>query len=185
MMTFAIMLLTFVTLQRASELVIARRNTRALIAQGAVETGAAHYPAMVLLHASWLTGLWWFGWDAALNPWFTATYAALQVFRVWILATLGKRWTTRILTMPGETLVTRGPFKLFRHPNYVLVALEVPLLPLAFGLTWFAALFGALNLIMLWWRIRAENQALGYSQKRQFPQRRKFDRQIIGINADG
>jgi methyltransferase len=66
--------------------------------------------------------------------------------------------------VPGETLVKRGPFKLFRHPNYVLVALEVPLLPLAFGLTWFAALFGVLNLAMLWWRIREENKALGYSQ---------------------
>ncbi len=160
----SIALLAFVTSQRASELVIARRNTAALLKAGAIETGAAHYPVMVLLHASWLAGLWWFGWNAVLNPWFTAAYAALQVFRIWILATLGKRWTTRILTVPGETLVKRGPFKLFRHPNYVLVALEVPLLPLAFGLTWFAALFGALNFAMLWWRIRVENAALGYSQ---------------------
>jgi methyltransferase len=163
-MTGAIALLAFVTLQRASELVIAQRNTAALLKAGAIETGAAHYPVMALLHASWLAGLWWFGWNAALNLWLTAAYAALQVFRIWILATLGKRWTTRILTLPGETLVKRGPFKLFRHPNYVLVALEVPLLPLTFGLTWFAALFGVLNLAMLWWRIRAENQALGYSQ---------------------
>jgi methyltransferase len=163
-MTPAFALLAFVTLQRGSELVIAKRNTAALVKQGAIEAGAAHYPAMVLLHASWLAGLWWFGWSATLNPWFTAAYALLQLFRVWILATLGKRWTTRILKVPGETLVKRGPFKLFRHPNYVLVALEVPLLPLAFGLPWFAALFGALNLAMLWWRIRAENQALGYSQ---------------------
>jgi methyltransferase len=163
--TPAIALLIFVTLQRASELVIARRNTAALFKQGAVETGAAHYPVMVLVHASWLAGLWWFGWDALLNLWFTAAYAALQVLRVWILATLGKRWTTRILTVPGETLVKRGPFKLFRHPNYVLVALEVPLLPLAFGLPWFALVFGLLNLAMLWWRIRAENKALGYSQQ--------------------
>lgn len=165
-MTGAIALLLFVTLQRLSELVIARRNTTTLFKQGAIETGAAHYPVMVLLHASWLAGLWWFGWNAALNPWFTAAYAALQVFRVWILATLGKRWTTRILTVPGETLVKRGPFKLFRHPNYLLVALEVPLLPLALGLTWFAALFGVLNFAMLKWRIRTENAALGYSQQR-------------------
>ena len=164
-MSAAIALLIFVTLQRASELVMARRNTEALLKQGAIETGAAHYPVMVLLHASWLLGLWWFGWSSSLNPWLTATYLALQVFRVWILATLGKRWTTRILTLPGEALVKHGPFKLFRHPNYVLVALEVPLLPLALGLPRFAALFGVLNLAMLWWRIRAENLALGYSQQ--------------------
>jgi methyltransferase len=162
-MTGAIALLIFVTLQRASELVIARRNTAALMKAGAIETGAAHYPVMVLMHAAWLAGLLWFGWDAVLNPLFTAAYAALQAFRLWILATLGKRWTTRIITVPGETLVKRGPFKFFRHPNYLLVALEVPVLPLAFGLTWFAVLFGALNLGMLWWRIRAENGALGYS----------------------
>jgi methyltransferase len=163
-MSAAIALLVFVTLQRASELVIAWRNTAALFKRGAIETGAAHYPVMVLLHAAWLLGVWWFGWSSTLNPWFTAAYLGLQIFRVWILATLGQRWTTRILTVPGETLVKRGPFKLFRHPNYVLVALEVPLLPLAFGLTWFAALFGVLNLAMLWWRIREENKALGYSQ---------------------
>ena len=163
-MSAAIALLILVTLQRASELVIARRNTEALLKLGAIETGAAHYPVMVLLHASWLAGLWWFGFSSTLNPWFTSAYLALQVFRVWILATLGKRWTTRILTVHRETLVKRGPFKLFRHPNYVLVALEVPLLPLALGLPWFALLFGLLNLAMLWWRIRAENRALGYSE---------------------
>jgi methyltransferase len=163
-MSWAVVLLVFVTLQRASELVIARRNTAALLKAGAIETGAAHYPVMVLLHASWLAGLWWFGWGANLNIFFTAVYAALQVFRIWILATLGKRWTTRIITVPGATLVKRGPFKFFRHPNYLLVAIEVPILPLAFGLTWFAGLFGTLNLAMLWWRIRAENRALGYSQ---------------------
>jgi methyltransferase len=163
-MAGAIALLVFVTVQRLSELIMARRNTAALFRQGAVETGAAHYPVMVLLHATWLAGLWWFGWSAMLNPWFTVAYFILQIFRIWILATLGRRWTTRILTIPDETLVKRGPFKLFRHPNYVLVALEVPLLPLAFGLWWFAAVFGVLNLAMLWWRIRAENNALGYSQ---------------------
>ena len=164
-MSGAIALLLFVTLQRLGELAIARRNTAALLKRGAIETGGVHYPAMVLLHASWLLGLWWFGWPAQLNLWFTAAYLGLQVFRIWILATLGKRWTTRILTVPGETLVRRGPFKFFRHPNYLLVALEMPLLPLALGLPWFALVFGMLNLAMLWWRIRAENRALGYSKQ--------------------
>jgi methyltransferase len=159
-MTAALIILTLVSLQRLSELVIAKRNTQGLIAKGAVEHGAAHYPVMVLLHASWLAGLWWFGWSAAIIWPFMLAYIALQAFRIWILATLGSRWTTRILTVPDETLVAKGPYKYVRHPNYVLVLLEVPLLPLAFGLLWFAALYGVLNIAMLYWRIKIEDQAL-------------------------
>ena len=159
-MTAALVILTLVTLQRLSELVIARRNTAGLLAKGAVEHGASHYPVMVLLHASWLAGLWWFGWNAAIVWPFMFVYIALQAFRVWILATLGARWTTRILTVPNETLVAQGPFKYVRHPNYLLVLFEVPLLPLAFGLPWFALLYGVLNIAMLAWRIRIEDAAL-------------------------
>jgi methyltransferase len=159
-LTVASIILLLVTLQRLSELVIARRNTAGLIAKGAVEHGASHYPVMVLLHASWLAGLWWFGWNATIIWPFMLLYIALQAFRVWILVSLGSRWTTRIVTVPHETLVARGPYKYLRHPNYLLVLLEVPLLPLAFGLTWFAALYGVLNIAMLAWRIRIEDQAL-------------------------
>ena len=159
-MTAALIILTLVTLQRLSELVIARRNTAGLLAKGAVEHGASHYPVMVLLHASWLTGLWWFGWNATIIWPFMLVYVAIQAFRVWILATLGARWTTRILTVPNETLVAQGPFKYVRHPNYLLVLFEVPLLPLAFGLPWFALLYGVLNIAMLAWRIRIEDAAL-------------------------
>ena len=119
---------------------------------------------MVLLHASWLAGLWYFGWNANVIWPLMALYIALQGFRVWILATLGSRWTTRILTVPNETLVARGPYKFIRHPNYALVLLEVPLLPLALGLTWFAILYGLLNIAMLAWRIRIEEQALSPSR---------------------
>ena len=163
-MTTASIILLLVTLQRLSELVIARRNTAGLMARGAVEHGAAHYPVMVLLHASWLAGLWWFGWNAAVIWPLMALYIALQGFRIWILATLGSRWTTRILTVPNETLVARGPYKFMRHPNYALVLLEMPLLPFALGLTWFAVLYGALNIAMLSWRIRIEEAALSPSR---------------------
>lgn len=163
-MTTASIILLLVTLQRLSELVIAKRNTAGLIAKGAVEHGASHYPVMVLLHASWLAGLWWFGWNANIVWPFMLLYIALQAFRIWILATLGSRWTTRILTVPNETLVAKGPYKFVRHPNYLLVLLEVPLLPLALGLPWFGALFGALNIAMLAWRIRIEDQALKESR---------------------
>lgn len=159
-MTAASVILLLVTLQRASELVIARRNTAALVARGAVEHGASHYPVMVLLHASWLLGLWWFGWNATFVWPLAYAYLALQAFRLWILATLGSRWSTRILTVPGETLVARGPYRFVRHPNYLLVLLEVPLLPLALGLNGFAAVYGLLNIAMLAWRIRVEEMAL-------------------------
>lgn len=159
-MTTASIILVLVTLQRLSELLIARRNTAGLLAKGAVEHGASHYPVMVLLHASWLAGLWWLGWNAAIVWPFMMLYIALQAFRIWILATLRSRWTTRILTVPNEILVATGPYKYIRHPNYLLVLMEVPLLPLAFGLTWFAMLYGLLNICMLAWRIRIEEQAL-------------------------
>lgn len=152
-------LLAFVTLQRLVELAIARRNTARLVARGAVEHGARHYPLMVALHATWLLSLWWFGWarDAALP--LVLLYALLQAGRIWVLATLGPRWTTRILVLPGVAPVVAGPFRFVRHPNYLVVALELPCVSLALGLVWHALLFGALNLAMLRHRIRAENAA--------------------------
>ncbi len=159
-MTAAAIILIFVTLQRLSELVIAQRNTADLMQRGGVETGAAHYPVMVALHASWLAGLWLFARQADVNWYLFAGFIVLQALRVWVLATLGRRWTTRIITVPGENLVLGGPFRFLRHPNYAVVALEMPLLPLVFGLTWYAMLFGLLNLAMLAWRVSVENNAL-------------------------
>lgn len=153
-------LLVFVTLQRAGELAWGRSNERALRARGAIEVGAGHYPVMVMLHSSWLLWLWIDGWDRPLLwPWLLI-YLALQVARGWVLSTLGRRWTTRVLFMPGETLVKRGPFRLIPHPNYAVVALEMPVLPLAFGLWGTALVFGLANLAMLTWRIGVEERAL-------------------------
>ncbi len=166
-MTSAIVILALVTLQRLSELVIARRNTAGLLSKGAIETGASHYPVMVALHASWLIGLWYFAWNQPVNWLLFAFYLVLQAGRLWVLATLGRRWTTRIITVPGETLVARGPYKFIRHPNYAVVAAEMPLLPMVFGLTWYAILFGLLNIAMLAWRISIENRAL--NARRQQP----------------
>jgi methyltransferase len=163
-MTTAAIILLLVTLQRLSELVIAHRNTAALKVRGAIEHGAGHYPVMVLLHASWLAGLWLWGWNASVIWPLMALYILLQGFRLWILASIGRRWTTRILTVPSETLVARGPYRFVRHPNYALVLLEVPLLPLALGLTWLAVLYGLLNIAMLAWRISVEEAALRASR---------------------
>lgn len=158
-MSGALALLGFLTLQRASELVIATRNTRRLFARGAYEAGANHYPVMVALHATWLGTLWWFGRERALVIPFVGAYIVLQLGRTWVLATLGSRWTTRILIVPGETPITSGPFRFVRHPNYLIVALELPCVSLALGMPWHALVFEALNLAMLAWRIRSENQA--------------------------
>jgi methyltransferase len=158
----ALVLLVFLTLQRATELGIATRNTKRLLAGGAYEVGAEHYPVMVALHASWLATLWWFGHGKALVLPFVAGFVVLQLARVWVLATLGARWTTRIVIVPGERPVTGGPFRFVRHPNYLVVALELPCVSLALGLVWHALLFGALNLAMLAWRIRVENRAFAF-----------------------
>ena len=153
-------LLAFITLQRAAELVWARSNERRLRAQGAVEAGASHYPLIVALHAAWLAALWWFGWDRPLLwPW-VASFFVLQAARVWVLATLGRRWTTRVLVIPGETLVRRGPYRFVSHPNYLVVALEIPVTALAFGLPWLALGFGLANLAVLALRLKVEAQAL-------------------------
>ena len=154
------LLLGFVTLQRLGELVLARRNTQRLLARGAVEHGASHYPLIVALHAAWLAGLWALGWNSAVSlPWL-GVYVLLQVFRVWVLASLGGRWTTRIIILPGEPLVRRGPYRFLPHPNYLVVAGEIAVLPLALGLPLYALVFSGLNAAVLWVRITAENAAL-------------------------
>jgi methyltransferase len=152
-------LLTYVTLQRLVELIIAQRNTRRLLAHGAYEVGAAHYPAMIVLHATWLLTLWGFGWNHELVPAFVVLFVVLQIGRFWVLRTLGERWTTRIIMTPWASPVTTGPFRFVRHPNYLIVALELPCVSLALGLLGHALVFGALNLIMIGWRIRSEDAA--------------------------
>ncbi|MDQ6932928.1 MAG: hypothetical protein M3160_07105 [Candidatus Eremiobacteraeota bacterium] len=153
-------LLAFVSLQRGGELAIARRNTRALRRKGAYEIGAGHYPLMFALHATWLLTLWLFGGNRRLVPRFVVVYFTLQAIRSWVRRTLGARWTTRIIILPGVPRITDGPYRFLKHPNYALVALELPCASLAVGLRWHALVFGSLNLLMLAWRIRAEDAGL-------------------------
>jgi methyltransferase len=159
-MTWSAAVLAFVTLQRLGELALARRNTMRLRAQGAAETGAGHYPLIVALHAVWLAGLWLLAWDIPPSLSWLVVFAVLQVLRVWVLVTLGSRWTTRILVLPGAPLVSAGPYRFMRHPNYVVVIGEIAVLPLAFGLVWYALAFTMLNAAVLAVRIKAENNAL-------------------------
>jgi methyltransferase len=157
---WVVIILALVTAQRLGELVLARRNTEALLARGAFEVGARHYPLIVAVHATWLAALWW---QAPGRPviWpLIGLFLVFQIGRVWVLATLGPRWTTRIIVLPGAPLVRRGPFRFVSHPNYIVVAGEIAVLPLAFGL-WKSALFFSLaNAAVLAVRIRAENRAL-------------------------
>lgn len=159
-MILPVVILGAVTAQRLVELVIARRNTRRLLDQGAVETGAEHYPLIVGLHAAWLIGLWVLAWDRAPSLPLLAVYVALQGLRIWTMASLGARWTTRIITLPGAPLVRRGPYRFLPHPNYLVVAAEILVLPLVFGLATYAIAFSLLNASVLFVRIRAERRAL-------------------------
>lgn len=159
-MTPAVLLLGAVTVERLAELWLARRNTAALLAKGAGEFAPRHYPAIVSLHALWLTGLWLFGWSHPLSSIWLAIFLALQVLRVWILVTLGPRWTTRIIVLPGASLVANGPYRFLSHPNYLVVIGEIAALPLCLGLPWLAIVFSLANAGILSVRVRAENAAL-------------------------
>ena len=162
-MNLASVILALVTLQRFGELVLSRRNTERLLTRGAIEVGAAHYPLIVLLHAGWLTALWIWGRNQDVNLAALAAFVALQGLRLWILAALGPRWTTRIIVLPGTPLVASGPYRYFPHPNYAVVVAEIALLPLALHLSVLALIFTVLNLTVLAIRIRAESRALSVS----------------------
>ena len=156
-----IALLAFVTFQRLSELPVARRNTARLLAAGGHEVAPGHYPLVVALHAAWLATLWWLAPPQPIHQLYLALFFVIQLGRIWTLRTLGPRWTTRIIVVPGEQLVARGPYKYLSHPNYAVVIAEIALLPLVFGLWQVALIFSLLNAAVLTIRIRAENRALG------------------------
>jgi methyltransferase len=150
-----------VVLQRLGELLLANRNTKRLKAQGAVEIGAGHYPLIVLLHTAWLLAVLWLlpvpleiSW-----PWL-AIFVLLQAGRIWVIASLGPYWTTRIISVPGKALVKRGPYRFVRHPNYLVVAGEILALPLAFHEIPVAIFFSLANAAILFWRIREEEAGL-------------------------
>ena len=164
-MGWTALILGLVTAQRLGELVLARRNTRRLLALGGYEVGAAHYPLIVALHATWLVGLWYLAVERAppgqdVDLLWLAVFLLLQLGRVWVIASLDGRWTTRIIVLRGAPLVRRGPYRFLSHPNYWVVAGELLVLPLAFGLVWYGLVFTLLNAAVMWIRIRAEAAAL-------------------------
>jgi methyltransferase len=153
--------LILVALQRLGELIYAARNTRSLLARGAVEYGRGHYPVIVALHAAWLAALLIFvPWHAAPDWLWLCLFILLQTVRLWVVASLGPHWTTRIIVLPDAPRVTRGPYRWLKHPNYCVVAAEIAVLPLAFGAWRIALIFTLLNAAILAWRIQVENGAL-------------------------
>jgi methyltransferase len=155
-----------VGLERLAELVVSRRNAAWSVARGGVESGRGHYPAMVVLHTGLLVGalveVWvadppflpWLGWPAL------ALVLASQGLRWWCISTLGPRWNTRVIVVPGLPLVTSGPYRWFSHPNYVAVVVEGVALPLVHTAWVTAVVFTVLNAALLTVRLRVENRAL-------------------------
>ena len=164
-MNAAEFILGLVTLQRAGELILSRANTRRLKARGAIEVAPRHYPLMVAVHAGWLFSLWVFGHDRPLHLVALAFYLVLQGLRFWVMRTLGARWTTGIVVLPEQPLVSSGPYRYLSHPNYAVVIGEIAVLPLVLGLPGIAVIFTILNAVVLAIRIRAENRALAESRE--------------------
>lgn len=171
--------LALLALERGVELVVSARHARQLLARGGIEAGRRHYPPMVVFHASFLLAC---AVEAFAYPRpppgvaFLALAGALaaQGLRWWAIATLGERWSARVIVLPGASPVTGGPYRHLRHPNYLAVILEMALVPLAFG-SWRSALaFSAGNAALLAVRIRAEERALGDRWSRAFRGRRRL-----------
>ncbi len=165
-----LLLVTLVALERAVELVVSRRHAAWALAQGGREAGRGHYPAMVALHSALLVG-------CAVEPWalerpfvpalggpMLALVVAAQGLRWWCVASLGRRWTTRVLVVPGRPRVTSGPYRWLRHPNYVAVVVEGLALPLVHSAWLTAAAFTLLNAALLTVRIRCEEAALASAE---------------------
>ena len=159
-MNLPIVILALVTLQRIGELWLSNRHTKRLLAQGAHEVGASHYPLIVAVHVLWLAALWWLVPGRAVDGFWLAMYVLIELARIWVLASLGSRWTTRIIILPEAPLVRRGPYRWVNHPNYLVVIAEIAVLPLVFGLWQVALIFSLLNAAILTIRIREENRAL-------------------------
>jgi len=160
-MTGLAVVLALVIAQRLVELWLAARNTRRLKAAGAVEIGSRHYPLFILLHGGWLVAIAVFTpWNTAPNVWLLGLYLLLQLARVWVISTLGRFWTTRIVSLPGAPLVKTGPYRFVRHPNYWVASLEIAILPLAFGQVGVAVGFSVLNALLIAWRVRVEERFL-------------------------
>jgi methyltransferase len=154
--------IALVAAERTGELILAAVNTRRLRRQGAIEIDRSGYKLFVMLHAAWLVALVAaVPADTRANVPLLALFGLLQIGRVWVIASLGRRWTTRLIVLPSTPLIARGPYRWLRHPNYLIVIAEVAILPLAFAAVAVAVAFSACNGLLLARRMRLEDAALG------------------------
>ncbi|QUG42437.1 isoprenylcysteine carboxyl methyltransferase [Psychrobacillus sp. INOP01] len=158
-------LISLVIIQRLIEVAIAKRNEKRMLAQGAYEVGASHYPYMVTMHVCFFISLIvevivFNRSISALFPLFLLLFIFVQLLRVWCLTSLGSFWNTKIIILPNANVVKSGPYIYLRHPNYVVVCLEILLLPFMFQAYFTAVAFTLLNLVMLSVRIPMEEKAL-------------------------
>ena len=160
-MILAIVILALVTLQRLGELWLSKRNTERLLSQGAREHAPEHYWLIVALHTAWLIALWLLAPSRPIDGFWLAMFVLIELARIYVLFSLGPRWTTRIIILPDADLVRRGPYRWVNHPNYAVVVAEIAVLPLVFGLWQVALIFSLLNAAVLTIRIGHENRALG------------------------
>jgi methyltransferase len=160
------LLVLAVAVERLAEMVVARRNATWSLARGGVETGRGHWPVMVALHVALLVGCLAEVWlaDPPFLPWLGWPMLALvvlaQALRWWCIVTLGPQWNARVIVVPGMARVTAGPYRGFRHPNYVAVVVEGIALPLVHSAWVTALVFTVLNAVLLRTRLRVEQRAL-------------------------
>jgi methyltransferase len=158
---WAMIVLMYVIAQRLAELVYARQNTQRLLAEGGREVGQSHYPLFILLHGGWLLAILLAAHPpSSPNVWLLAAFIASQAFRFWVLASIGRWWTTRIISAPHFPRVRKGPYRFMPHPNYSVVVVEIALLPLLLGAPLVALVFSIANAMLLAWRVRIEADVL-------------------------
>ncbi len=157
---YFILFISFLILQRLSELYIAGRNEKWLLQNGAIQYGQNHYPFMVAMHTLFIVSLIveYNLMGGAFSYGFLIAFLLILAFKFWALSSLGKYWNTKIYRIPGVYPVKKGPYKIFKHPNYMEVVCEIAIIPLVFHLYYTAIIFSVLNAAMLTVRISVENK---------------------------
>src|SRR6202000_3374909 len=158
---YFIIFIVFLIIQRLTELYISKRNEKWLLAQGAIEYGREHYPYIVALHTLFIVSLiveYYLTGGQPISYIALSLFILLLAFKYWVLSSLGTYWNTRVYRVPGAIAVKKGPYKLFKHPNYVDVVCEIAIIPIVFHLYYTVIIFSVLNAIMLSVRIRVENK---------------------------
>jgi methyltransferase len=158
---YFILFISFLNIQRLSELLIASRNEKWLLSQGAIQYGQGHYPFIVAMHTLFIVSIiaeYVFTPNSKIDFVFLVLFLLVLAFKFWALSSLGKYWNTKIYRIPGVYPIKKGPYKIFKHPNYMEVCLEIAIIPLVFHLYYTAVIFTVLNAIMLTVRITVENK---------------------------